>query len=65
MDVERLLPDADSVGEVMNDSHIWRINRSACSEMLKVEVCVIKKRVSTCFVNLSKMILLALRGSTH
>ncbi len=55
MDVERLPVEADSVGEVMKDSHIWRINRNACSEILKVEVWVIKKRVSMCFVNLRKV----------
>lgn len=56
MDVERLLPDADPVGDVMKDSHICRINRNACSEILKVEVCVIRKRVSTCFENLARKI---------
>ena len=57
--VEKLEPDSvgfDALPDegVVEDSvvEIWRMRVRACSDMLKVEVCVIRKSVSMCFWNL-------------
>ena len=46
--------DAFSVGGEDMAADIWRTRASAWMEMLKVEVCVMRKSVSMCFWNLQQ-----------
>ena len=54
IDVERFEEEDDGDGDEMRDWQICMIRRSACREMLNVDLCEMRKSVSICLLNLHR-----------